>query len=261
MKLEGTAGFMYGSAGVILRSSEPSLLDGIRGLYADFASPRRDLPWQYDVVPNSLGGVRLSVGGETVHDAGNEEEALSTLDWCVSSHLLADAVPAPVVLHSAAVGMPAGGTVLIAAPSGGGKSTLTAALVRRGCLFLSDEFVPIEPHSLRPLAYPRALGLKAGSRALGPPWHLPAPRLRPAQRGDAVRTIVLCQFLPGHPTLIEKLRRTEALARLLGQAPLLSQDRARGFAALAALVDRTPTFRLIYGLAEDAAARLCRQAS
>jgi hypothetical protein len=64
-----------------------------------------------------------------------------------------------------------GRSVMLVAPSGGGKSTTTWALVHHGFRYLSDELGPVELSSLSVHPYPRALLLKSA-----PPPSYPVPR-------------------------------------------------------------------------------------
>jgi hypothetical protein len=66
-----------------------------------------------------------------------------------------------VVVHGGVVGH-RGRAILLPAPSGGGKSTLVAELVRQGALYLSDEYALIDSAG-RVHPYPRALVLRDGS--------------------------------------------------------------------------------------------------
>lgn len=70
-------------------------------------------------------------------------------------------------LHAACVAREGRGLVLVA-PSGGGKSTLAAGLVRRGWSYLSDEAVAILPGSRTVFGFPRPIALKGDApRLLG----------------------------------------------------------------------------------------------
>jgi hypothetical protein len=70
-----------------------------------------------------------------------------------------------LLLHAGAVER-GGGVVVVAGPSGRGKSTLTAALVRSGFGYLTDELVAVDPVSGAVVPYPKGLDLAEGSRRL-----------------------------------------------------------------------------------------------
>jgi hypothetical protein len=80
-------------------------------------------------------------------------------------------------LHAAAVERH-GKAYLLAAESGGGKSTTTYALLHEGFGYLSDELSPIDLQTLQVLAYPHALCLK---ELPVPPYSLPKGALRLGQ--------------------------------------------------------------------------------
>ena len=72
-----------------------------------------------------------------------------------------DSVPRQLVLHAGAVASATGALVLPAGPNYG-KSTLTAALVRAGLAYLTDEAAAITAEGIcRP--YPKAIALEPGS--------------------------------------------------------------------------------------------------
>ena len=70
-----------------------------------------------------------------------------------------------ILLHAGAVERD-GEAVVLVGESGMGKSTLTAAMVRSGYAYLSDEIAIIDPESFAVRAYPKAIDLAAESCAL-----------------------------------------------------------------------------------------------
>ena len=64
-----------------------------------------------------------------------------------------------------------GEAVMLVAKPGGGKSTLTWALLHHGFGFLSDELAPVDLDTLEVHPYPRTLALKRE-----PPGTYPSPR-------------------------------------------------------------------------------------
>jgi hypothetical protein len=98
------------------------------------------------------------------------------------------------ILHAAAVGLH-GQTLLLAAPTNSGKSTLAAALMHAGFYLFSDDSAPIDP-SFRVVPAPFALMLRHGSWPLLTPYF---PNLAEmpiiTRHGEQVR------FLPPPPVL------------------------------------------------------------
>lgn len=109
--------------------------------------------------------------GELLHrELGADQQELK-LTRLVNERKL-DAEPELLHLHSAAVARD-GTVVVLPARSGGGKSSLAAALVRAGWTYLTDEQVAIDPATSRVLPYPRPITLRSGSWASFPelgPW-------------------------------------------------------------------------------------------
>ncbi|MCI0428000.1 MAG: hypothetical protein L0Z46_08300 [Nitrospiraceae bacterium] len=68
-----------------------------------------------------------------------------------------------------------GKAVILAAPSGTGKSTLTLALLHAGFRYLSDELAPLDLSTLQVMPYPHALCLKAEPPE---PFELPKGAIR-----------------------------------------------------------------------------------
>jgi hypothetical protein len=76
-----------------------------------------------------------------------------------------DAAARHAILHAGVVAPPDGNCVLLAAPAGHGKSTLTLELARRGWTFFSDDFAPLDLSSGEIAPFPRAVGIVPGSEA------------------------------------------------------------------------------------------------
>jgi hypothetical protein len=108
--------------------------------------------------------IRLYVDGKRIRRGMIRERALDLV--MTRLNLLAiDRTPHAILLHAGAVERN-GMVVVIAGSSGRGKSTLTAALVRSGLGYLTDELVIIEPSTNRVRPYPKALDLGASSLEL-----------------------------------------------------------------------------------------------
>jgi hypothetical protein len=260
--------FNYESTGVTL-AGPGRLLEHARFLYRDFVGAERVRTPRYDVEWDDQGRLfRIWSGSAVELEGEGEAEAIEALDWYVASHLLGDLSSGLVVLHAACLEPPGGGVVLLLAPSGGGKSTLAAALLERGCRLLSDEFVPIDARTLRPWAYPRALGLKGGrpvsecafeaevrldrspERAR---WLRPRCRLPPGPQPEGIRAILRIAMAPAVGPELAPLSSSRILALMIGQAPMLGAAPSAGFACLAALADRAPGHWLTFGDAAEAA--------
>ncbi|HEY7009005.1 MAG TPA: hypothetical protein VH395_08705 [Jatrophihabitantaceae bacterium] len=127
-------------------------------------------------------------------------------------------------IHAAVVRGPAG-LIVIPGRSGLGKTTLTAALLRAGFEYVSDEALAVDTATGCAMPFPRPLGLAADVWGLlgltGEPPSPGAERLvapqvfgRVAESGGRVSHVVLAER-GSEPLLLERTERTEAVAALL----------------------------------------------
>ena len=141
-----------------LRCQDPrtrALLEVIYGALGVAAAPS---PFRFTVVRDG-GKLLLDGEGDPVRVAPDEDELLEMLDEAVVVQLQRRR-PDLFFVHSAVLEL-GGRAVLLVAPSGTGKSTMTWALSHHGFRYLSDELAPIDPGTLRVHPFPRALHLKA----------------------------------------------------------------------------------------------------
>jgi hypothetical protein len=158
---------------------------------------------------------------------------LASLAAEVERLLLQNVVPATphlLTLHAAALQRD-GRTLLLAGPSGAGKTTLSLALARAGWSFGSDEIVLVgRDFNLRPLPLPPCI--KADAFGLIETWF---PELRSSSEheryGRIVKylpiksaplpalpgSVVFIRFDPGGATEIQPVAQFSALERLLAQ--------------------------------------------
>lgn len=206
----------------------------------------------YDVTVGSDGTITLARDGEVLETDPHTDYALDYLVWDVNQQVVA-ASGRRLLLHCGAVARDEH-AVLVAAPSGGGKSTLTAALVRAGYAYGTDELVAVgrdgdvDPH-------PKAIGLKQGSWALLDDL-LPAP---PAGLLDTSTRYVAPVAVAGAPLTpavvvvrddgdgaepLAPISRAEAVVVLAGLAFNFVDAGPDRLPALAALVQRAQCYRL-----------------
>jgi hypothetical protein len=165
--------------------------------------------------------------------------------------------------------------ILLPAPSGRGKSTLTAGLVHAGFQYFSDEVALLEEGSFRAVPVPVSLCVKSLAwnllvplfpELLGLATHQrpdrkvvrylpPPPRSLPADLGRSlpVRRIIFPWYEPGSTTALRPLSQAEALSRLLSQclAVPLDLDPER-VAALVRWISGVEAHELIMSSLEDA---------
>jgi hypothetical protein len=105
--------------------------------------------------------ITIECDGAHVLSTTSVRYALDYLVWHVNQRVIASST-SRLLVHAGAAkhGKRA---VVVPAPSGGGKSTLVAALVRGGFAYSTDECVAIDAASGLTEGYAKAIGLKQGS--------------------------------------------------------------------------------------------------
>jgi len=160
-------------------------------------------------------------------------------------------------VHAAALEF-AGKGILLVAPSGGGKSTLTWGLLHYGFAYLSDELAPIDLRTLRVCPYPHALCLKqepprgfplpASILRTRRTLHVPTTELpsRTLARSVPLGSVIFLKYSESEPSAaqLQRISKAEATTRLFAQAlnPLAhSED---GLSAAAAIAGHAACYRL-----------------
>jgi hypothetical protein len=206
------------------------------------------------------------VDGRIQIDANRIEQAVDLLSWSLNTHV-ATAAREFFVLHAGCLSLPGTSTaLLLSAPSGSGKSSLTAALVQRGFGYLSDEFAPIDPLSGQVYPYPKPINLKPGSVPLFPDvggaptdptmgnWHLTAEHLGGCaeNRPCDVRYVILPRWKGGAGLSVSPLSAGETVMALAEQSMSRPFYGPRSVELLARLARGVRAVRLDYGSTADA---------
>lgn len=147
-----------------------------------------------------------------------------------------------------------GRTIMLAAESGGGKSTTTFALLHHGFRYLSDELSPIDLGDLSVHPFPRALCLKRrpphyklpdGTVDLGATIHIPTDSLPAETRKNPfpLGAVLLVKYSPehSHPSM-KMLSTAEATARLYTTALNSLAHDHRGLDAVSQVAEAVPCF-------------------
>lgn len=168
--------------------------------------------------------------------------------------------------------------IVLPAPPGSGKSTLTASLVHAGYQFFSDEVALLEEGSFNVYPVPLAIGVKTsgidalsnrfpklrelqvhqrgdGKRVV---YMTPPPECRPANDDPRpVAALVFPRYAPDAMTSLVPLVKFDALKRLLDEC--MAVPSPLDFVKVEALVrwiSRTPCYSLTYGSTEAAIAEI-----
>ena len=150
---------------VVLRGPE-SVLGPVVGAYRRFLVPHPPADGTHEIVVESASSTSFTDGSTTVPVIDGMGPTLQVYE----RFLLAvfDGVSSHAVLHAGAVVTPGGAALLIAGPSGFGKTSLTLELLVRGLGFLSDDYAPIDLATGSVHPYPRTVGLLPGGSARTP---------------------------------------------------------------------------------------------
>ncbi|WP_051293878.1 HprK-related kinase A [Pseudoduganella violaceinigra] len=189
-------------------------------------------------------------------------------NWCVSSR-----AHRYLMVHAAVLERN-GRAVILPAPPGSGKSTLTAALSGKGgWRLLSDELTLLELDSGLLVPNPRPISLKNASIDIirryvpdavlstpvqdtlkGTVAHMRAPGDCVARAAETALPawIVFPHYQAGAATTLEALPRAATFMELAGNSFNYSVLGAAGFAALGDLVERAAGFRFRYSALDEA---------
>jgi hypothetical protein len=237
----------------------------------------------YSVTATGVGEFEIRLDGVRVVGAPDARWAAAWLLWHVNRAVV-EASPQHLLLHAGCVVAGGSGIVLPGAP-GSGKSTVTAALVRHGMGYLSDELAALAGDATTVLPYPKALALEPPSIAAlhggdesfialwsapepgGSPWsaigksHVVPDRIRPgASAGPSpARLVVVPHYRPRGDAALHPLTASEGLIELVTNTVNLERHGGRGVSLLADLAERCACYRLEYSDVEEACSIVGRE--
>ena len=173
-----------------------------------------------------------------------------------------------VDLHSAAVERD-GSALLLAGPSGAGKTTMTMEFVERGWSLLSDDVAPIRVEDHKVLPFPKPIGLRdvATWQRLESCWDPPGWPVRPrgslqvpahvlgAPQSDpqGVGAFVLLRLTRGGPTRFTEVSTARALAE---SGPFSRKMSSSSVSVLRRTLEQARCAQLEFGGAEAGAEML-----
>ena len=269
------------------RSTVPELAASTHALYAHHELGDDDTVCDFDVDIRPSGGIRrfwhpqvrfYSDGVTPFHPLPRDQAAAFLewgLNWCIANH-----VHDLMVIHAAVLAK-GDRAVILPAPSGGGKSTLAAALAFSGWRLLSDELTLLDLETLDVVALARPINLKnrsidimrdrcpdgafaglAEETIKGRVTLLAAPEesVIEVDRPARAHWIVLPRYTADAPSEHAPLSPPRALVELARNAMNYSIHGRRGFDALCRLVDTARASTLVYSDLDEAIAIMDRMA-
>jgi hypothetical protein len=178
--------------------------------------------------------------------------------------ILLDSRPDLLWIHAGVISL-AGEAVVLAAPSGHGKSTMVAEFLARGWTYLSDEIAAIDARSATAIPFPLwpqkrvcAAGYLTQEEVVG----LSKVRieLHPAaiaRHNLPIRAIYFLSYLPVYqPTRLVACSPGTAVIQLLRNSLSAANSRDEEIQRLCSVVGRATTFYMYYSNAQDAARQI-----
>jgi len=272
---ELTRRFAAGPATFVVRCPSAEIRTAIEVLFVDLPDgSSADDCSEIALIVAGDGLLELKVEGGRHVAPQDIDGAIASMVTAVS-RLALDADPERLHLHCAGLSLDGKG-VLISAASGTGKTTLAAALTRRGWSYVSDEAVALESDSSTAFGFPKPLGIKPSGRDLVPElaagrvdlglvdelwWHVPARSLAAAVETELTPSvIVILHRAPDGSTdtvsVATPIHPVDAVVALMGQTMDPQRFGAHAVAVLANLAARCSCVTLPVGPLDAAASVL-----
>ena len=272
-----------GAASVRLRSDRPEVAAVLQQVYGAFEAADDATFCVVTADIRAAPGLRrwlrpqveFYADGQLLFEPFPADTHLPLIEWGLN-YLLADRLHAHLLLHAGVVERHGRAIVLPALP-GSGKSTLTAALSLRGFRLLSDEFgvVQLGTNTLLPLLRP--VSLKNASidvirhyssdAVIGPSYaktrkgtvaHLAPAREAVLRRHEPATPalVVFPKYDPAVTLHVEPMMKSRAFSKLAVNSFNYEILGRAGFDAVAALLESSACYRLIYNDLDQAVVTL-----
>lgn len=253
-----------------LRRLYPAFELGTADEFADFhLRVAFDGKWRRWVRPQA----RFSADGQEAFSALPAEQAFHMVEWGLNWAITSSAHR--YLIYHAAVLERQGVAVMLPAPPGSGKSTLTAALTHRGWRLLSDELALHDPRTGLVHGMSRPVNLKnkaielirrfAPEAVLTEPvpdtlkgtlalMRAPDDSIRRADEPARPAWVITPRYLAGSTAQLLPVAKARMLLMLADQAFNYDIHGRTGFTATADLVDRCDCFEFVYASLDEAVA-------
>jgi hypothetical protein len=251
----------FGAHEVAIRSNDPAVLDSLRATFRYMLGAGDAAPVAEVVIRNEGGRYR---GTGPVPPEAERATPRGAVRWARYQTLeaLIGAHPEILWLHGAAAGW-RGRALMLPGRRGRGKSTMVAALCRRGWTFLTDDILPLDPATLRVLPFPRVPEVRDD-----PGVEMPASWLLEVVKAEIpmddrleraplpVAGIVLPGAARAGGVRLAPCTPAEAVIEIARGCWNFAEHGARAVATLSRLLSAVPTMRLTFDSATEAAARV-----
>lgn len=227
------AGVSYGVR-LGIRSHDPSLIDLVRPCLPPHWTPilgrRARVDRLLSFCETSGGGrTRVYADAEIIADAASVGH-LPHIVSIFAKVTVADLAPHHLFVHAGALEY-SGKAILLPGQSGTGKTSMTAALVRAGATYYSDDYAVLDGWG-RVHPYAQPLGIREPGKT---EHNSSLPEQLGGRAGSApvaVGLVVFTGYSPGAAWEPRPLPRGEAFARLFGSCRGLARKPERGLASL-----------------------------
>jgi hypothetical protein len=241
------------------------LNDSVESLFAPLMSATSAQPTLTIDLTEEARELLLTASDGKPHREKNADRLLGLLISEITDHAYPNAKWAAVI-HAGAVAWNTG-AIVIAAPSGRGKSLLVAGLVDAGCSYFSDDSVPLDAVSGEIMPVPLALVVKesgvatlgarypqlettASKAFIGGPRRFLNLKAESARAGAPLCAFLLPSYSASAKPQIVSVDPLETLSALIEAGCWISPDEEAGRRFFELLSSR-PTYRISYGSLDD----------
>jgi len=261
-----------------IRSAVPSVIEGVRLVYADYPLAQEDFA-DFHVALHPPRNLRrwfrpqalFALDGVSPFKPLPYNQAFPMLEWgmnwCISTNM-----HGYLMIHAAVMERD-GYAAILPAPPGSGKSTLCATLVHKGWRLLSDELTLIRLSDGEIIPLPHPVSLKNASIDIvrqTVPTAVLSPKVDDTLKGtvalmkppadslarvaETVKPawIIFPKYAAGAATLLEPVLPSRAFMRVADNAFNYSLLGQRGFEVLAGVIDKSAAYDFTYSSLEEA---------
>lgn len=222
-----------------------------------------------------IDGTRAFYGQDLIAQSNHLSFVLDRLFWHINTETIRRTGDF-LLIHAGAVATPFGEGVVLPAPTGAGKTTLVAGLIKAGFGYLSDEAAAIDPISRNLYPYAKALSLKdealfkwfpdlytIDGNGIKVRRHLRAEEIRSGSAAEPcpISFVIAFRFDQGLPTVLTPLSAGEGALELVRNALNLHLYGSRALPLLADVVRSARCYRLVSGNGHEAVSAVIRLTS